>query len=136
MARRAPARLCPGRHRASVAERPEGRPNRRDTRPSLAGGWAQRRVDLREVAAIELLDALGGTALVPAAVAALGRTRAEIDALNVFPVPDGDTGTNLLLTSARPSEAVAPSCPATLDADARLDALAGARCWAPAATPA
>jgi DAK2 domain fusion protein YloV len=29
---------------------------------------------------------------------ALGRARAEIDALNVFPVPDGDTGTNLYLT--------------------------------------
>jgi len=28
----------------------------------------------------------------------LGRARAEIDALNVFPVPDGDTGTNLFLT--------------------------------------
>jgi DAK2 domain fusion protein YloV len=29
---------------------------------------------------------------------ALGRHRGEIDALNVFPVPDGDTGTNMLLT--------------------------------------
>lgn len=29
---------------------------------------------------------------------ALGVARAEIDALNVFPVPDGDTGTNLYLT--------------------------------------
>ena len=28
----------------------------------------------------------------------LGRARARIDALNVFPVPDGDTGTNLYLT--------------------------------------
>ena len=28
----------------------------------------------------------------------LGSQRAEIDALNVFPVPDGDTGTNLYLT--------------------------------------
>ncbi|WP_347352267.1 DAK2 domain-containing protein [Intrasporangium sp.] len=28
----------------------------------------------------------------------LGAHRAEIDALNVFPVPDGDTGTNLFLT--------------------------------------
>src|SRR5690606_30117381 len=30
---------------------------------------------------------------------ALGRARAEIDALNVFPVHDGDTGTNLHLTA-------------------------------------
>ena len=32
------------------------------------------------------------------ALEALGRAREEIDALNVFPVPDGDTGTNLFLT--------------------------------------
>ena len=33
-----------------------------------------------------------------AALAGLGEARAEIDALNVFPVPDGDTGTNAYLT--------------------------------------
>ena len=32
------------------------------------------------------------------ALVALGESRAEIDALNVFPVPDGDTGTNVYLT--------------------------------------
>ena len=32
------------------------------------------------------------------ALDALGRAREEIDALNVYPVPDGDTGTNLFLT--------------------------------------
>ncbi|MFF6776285.1 DAK2 domain-containing protein [Streptomyces sp. NPDC012637] len=32
------------------------------------------------------------------ALAALGRERAEIDAINVYPVADGDTGTNLYLT--------------------------------------
>ncbi|MEO5711269.1 MAG: DAK2 domain-containing protein [Nocardioidaceae bacterium] len=32
------------------------------------------------------------------ALAALGAAREEIDALNVYPVPDGDTGTNLFLT--------------------------------------
>jgi DAK2 domain fusion protein YloV len=32
------------------------------------------------------------------ALSGLGDARAEIDALNVFPVPDGDTGTNLYLT--------------------------------------
>jgi hypothetical protein len=37
---------------------------------------------------------------------ALGRTRAEIDALNVFPVPDGDTGTNLHLTVLAAADAV------------------------------
>jgi len=28
----------------------------------------------------------------------LEKSAADIDALNVFPVPDGDTGTNMLLT--------------------------------------
>ncbi|GAA4571154.1 DAK2 domain-containing protein [Planotetraspora kaengkrachanensis] len=37
---------------------------------------------------------------------ALGRARAEIDALNVFPVPDGDTGTNLHLTLLSAAEAL------------------------------
>ena len=39
------------------------------------------------------------------ALEALGAAREEIDALNVYPVPDGDTGTNLFLTleSARNS---------------------------------
>jgi uncharacterized protein len=32
------------------------------------------------------------------ALAALGAAREEIDALNVYPVPDGDTGTNMFLT--------------------------------------
>jgi uncharacterized protein len=32
------------------------------------------------------------------ALTALGEAREEIDALNVYPVPDGDTGTNLYLT--------------------------------------
>ena len=33
------------------------------------------------------------------AVAALSAARGRIDDLNVFPVPDGDTGTNLLATA-------------------------------------
>ena len=33
-----------------------------------------------------------------AATAWLEKSAADIDALNVFPVPDGDTGTNMLLT--------------------------------------
>lgn len=37
---------------------------------------------------------------------ALGRARAEIDALNVFPVPDGDTGTNLHLTALAAADAL------------------------------
>ncbi|GLY84139.1 DAK2 domain-containing protein [Actinoallomurus iriomotensis] len=54
----------------------------------------------------DLLDAAGVRRWSRFAADALGRTRAEIDALNVFPVPDGDTGTNLHLTVLAASEAV------------------------------
>jgi uncharacterized protein len=37
---------------------------------------------------------------------ALGRAREEIDAINVYPVPDGDTGTNLFLTVEAAADAV------------------------------
>ncbi len=42
-----------------------------------------------------------------AAVEALRAARGSIDDLNVFPVPDGDTGTNLLLTAESAAAAVA-----------------------------
>ena len=47
-----------------------------------------------------LLDADGALLLnlVSAAAKALEVNRDTINALNVFPVPDGDTGTNMLLT--------------------------------------
>jgi DAK2 domain fusion protein YloV len=44
------------------------------------------------------LDADAVRACCRETLAALGRAREEIDALNVYPVPDGDTGTNLYLT--------------------------------------
>lgn len=40
---------------------------------------------------------------------ALGAARAEIDALNVFPVPDGDTGTNVYVTFESALQAITPS---------------------------
>ncbi|MET7935690.1 DAK2 domain-containing protein [Streptomyces sp. NPDC005322] len=40
------------------------------------------------------------------ALDALGRARADIDAINVFPVADGDTGTNLYLTVESAAQAV------------------------------
>ncbi|MDG4865827.1 DAK2 domain-containing protein, partial [Streptomyces sp. T-3] len=40
------------------------------------------------------------------ALEALGRAREEIDAINVYPVADGDTGTNLYLTVESASQAV------------------------------
>jgi fatty acid kinase len=54
---------------------------------------------------------------------ALGGTRAEIDGLNVFPVPDGDTGTNLHLTVLAAAEAL-DELPAGADAEATWRALA------------
>lgn len=57
-----------------------------------------------------------------AAVDALAAHQAEIDELNVFPVPDGDTGTNLALTVRAAADALAGD-PATT-ADAALRALA------------
>ncbi|WP_030195075.1 DAK2 domain-containing protein [Streptomyces sp. NRRL S-87] len=69
------------------------------------------------------------------AVSALGRAREEIDAINVYPVADGDTGTNLLLTAEAAAGAVeeafaaaagAPSLQECVRAYAR-GALIGAR---------
>lgn len=44
------------------------------------------------------------------ALSALGQARSRIDALNVFPVPDGDTGTNLYLTVASAATSVEECC--------------------------
>ena len=44
------------------------------------------------------LDALAVRAWCGLALESLGRAREEIDAINVYPVADGDTGTNLYLT--------------------------------------
>ena len=45
--------------------------------------------------------------LVGAALASLETSRSRIDDLNVYPVPDGDTGTNLTLTVRAVADAVA-----------------------------
>ena len=47
---------------------------------------------------LEVIDVAAARRWAVSALAGLGRAREEIDALNVFPVPDGDTGTNLYLT--------------------------------------
>ena len=71
---------------------------------------------------------------------ALGAARAEIDALNVFPVPDGDTGTNLYLTQeaacAAMDAAVAAQPPEGWTSRRSGTRSRTARCWAPGATPA
>jgi DAK2 domain fusion protein YloV len=52
-------------------------------------------------------------ALVGAALAALEASRERIDDLNVYPVPDGDTGTNMTLTVRAVRDALAGSTAAT-----------------------
>jgi len=47
---------------------------------------------------LDALDAGSTRRWALTALADLGQAREEIDALNVYPVPDGDTGTNLYLT--------------------------------------
>ncbi|MEJ7832305.1 MAG: DAK2 domain-containing protein [Nocardioides sp.] len=46
---------------------------------------------------------------------ALARAREEIDALNVYPVPDGDTGTNMYLTVSAARDAVREAVGAGVD---------------------
>uniref|UniRef100_UPI003EC0ED61 DAK2 domain-containing protein n=1 Tax=Streptomyces tabacisoli TaxID=3156398 RepID=UPI003EC0ED61 len=83
-----------------------------------------------------VLDAAAVRAWCSLALEALGRERAEIDAINVYPVADGDTGTNLYLTVESAHQAVeavftglepaAPALPDVMRAMAH-GALIGAR---------
>lgn len=59
------------------------------------------------------LDVAAIRSWVDAAAAALADRAAQIDALNVFPVPDSDTGTNLALTVRSGAEALAAADPRT-----------------------
>ncbi|MCI0688393.1 MAG: DAK2 domain-containing protein [Sporichthyaceae bacterium] len=56
---------------------------------------------------------------------ALGHAREEIDALNVYPVPDGDTGTNLYLTMEAATDA-AEATPADYELASALRAVVDA----------
>ena len=62
--------------------------------------------------AAEVLDGEAVRRWCRLSVDALARARAAIDALNVFPVPDSDTGTNPHLTLMAAAEAVEPLPPA------------------------
>jgi DAK2 domain fusion protein YloV len=61
---------------------------------------------------------------VDVATDALSVAREEIDALNVYPVPDGDTGTNMFLTVSAARDAIRTSAAAGDDFGAALTALA------------
>jgi DAK2 domain fusion protein YloV len=78
-------------------------------RSSVAEGVAAakmrgRRASLRTVP--DTLDAATARRWAAVARAVFARRRAGIDALNVFPVPDGDTGTNMYLSLESALEAV------------------------------
>ncbi|MCU1693148.1 MAG: Dak phosphatase [Frankiales bacterium] len=60
---------------------------------------------------LQVLDAAAVRRWCSAGLAALRAARDEVDALNVYPVPDGDTGTNLLLTMQAVEDAVAVAAP-------------------------
>jgi DAK2 domain fusion protein YloV len=85
------------------------------------------------MAEMKQVDTIGGQDLremLAAATNWLEKSSADIDALNVFPVPDGDTGTNMLLTMRSSIEEAfrAPDNSACAVAQAvALGALMGAR---------
>lgn len=68
----------------------------------------------------EALDASILRSWASKALEGLGEARAEIDGLNVFPVPDGDTGTNLFLTMESAFQAVEQVMPEAVVAGAAL----------------
>ncbi len=55
---------------------------------------------------VERLEAADLVGLIDMAICALKAHKDEINAMNVFPVPDGDTGTNMLLTMQAVQEAI------------------------------
>jgi hypothetical protein len=75
---------------------------------------------------LETLNGSGVRIWARTGLAALGRAREEIDALNVFPVPDADTGTNLFLTFEVACESLDALAPATHDGPAGAAAALGA----------
>ncbi len=60
----------------------------------LAAARAQRVAKMKEVP----FDGQAYKKLVEAGLTWLRTNQASVNALNVFPVPDGDTGTNMVLT--------------------------------------
>jgi DAK2 domain fusion protein YloV len=78
----------------------------------------------------DYLDGQDLKRLVLAAAAYLDDNKATVDALNVFPVPDGDTGTNMSMTLKAAAREIADSDATSVDAVAKTAAhgcLMGAR---------
>src|ERR1700730_11151528 len=90
------------------------------------------RVDrqFRLAAELRQCDGLGMKRLTWAALAWLETNQQAVNALNVFPVPDGDTGTNMLLTMQAAYREIENSTEASVSVVARAvahGALMGAR---------
>ncbi|MGW6576949.1 DAK2 domain-containing protein [Streptomyces sp. NPDC054945] len=64
------------------------------------------------------------------ALAALGRAREDIDAINVYPVADADTGTNLYLTAESADRGLAEAFPEVTDGTVRTSLAEAVRAWA------
>ena len=47
---------------------------------------------------LQYIDGIDMVRMIQTGVVLLEKNKARVDALNVFPVPDGDTGTNMYLT--------------------------------------
>lgn len=79
---------------------------------------------------IELLDGQQFKDMIVGAAATLEKNKDALDALNVFPVPDGDTGTNMSLTMISAAKEVAAADSSDMKAIVQalsLGALKGAR---------
>ncbi|GAA2472432.1 DAK2 domain-containing protein [Winogradskya humida] len=74
---------------------------------------------------LETLDAAAVRRWCGAGLAALRAHQHEIDELNVYPVPDGDTGTNLVLTLASAEQALSEPDSLALTSDAGRETLVG-----------
>src|ERR1022692_2468941 len=108
------AGLCrPGRRRIS-----EDGPGRDPAHGYPAGMTAAATVEVRDGEVVRPWLSL--------AADALGQARSAIDALNVFPVPDADTGTNLYRTMICAADAVAELPPQTSSSDVWHAAVSGA----------
>ena len=83
----------------------DGRAPARSLHPVLEGGES-RKSALRPGYHPRMTERASVLELVRAAEFALERSRARMDDLNVFPVPDGDTGTNMLFTVRAVPEAL------------------------------
>ena len=54
----------------------------------------------------------------------ISNQRTRVDELNVFPVPDGDTGTNMSLTIGNAASELRKKQPVTIDETAKITASA------------